>query len=242
MGILDRMSRLIRANLNDLIDRAEDPEKMLNELLREMNENIREARIQVANMIAQEKLFEADLQDAQRDARDWERKAELAVTRGRDDLAREALRRKRDAESIATVYAQQLTSQQEMVAKLKQQLRLLEAKYSEAQSKKDVLVARHRATVARKQITETLAQLPGFDTTSELDRMERKIRGDEARAAAMEELQGESATFQFAELEEDLDVESDLAALKARISGEEPMSLPSGSTSGSSVPSTDESD
>lgn len=242
MGILDRMSRLIRANLNDLIDRAEDPEKMLNELLREMNENIREARIQVANMIAQEKLFEADLQDAQRDARDWERKAELAVTRGRDDLAREALRRKRDAESIATVYAQQLTSQQEMVAKLKQQLRLLEAKYSEAQSKKDVLVARHRATVARKQITETLAQLPGFDTTSELDRMERKIRGDEARAAAMEELQGESATFQFAELEEDLDVESDLAALKARISGEEPMSLPSGSASGSSVPSTDESD
>lgn len=228
MGILDRMSRLIRANLNDLIDRAEDPEKMLNELLREMNDNIREARVQVANMIAQEKLFEGDLQDAQRDAREWERKAEMAVSRGRDDLAREALRRKNDAESIATVYAQQLTSQEEMVAKLKQQLKLLEAKYAEAQSKKDVLVARHRATVARKQISETLSQLPGFDTTSELDRMERKIRGDEARAAAMEELQGESSSFQFAELEGDIDVEEELAALKARVSEDDPMSLPSG--------------
>lgn len=234
MGILDRMSRLIRANINDLIDRAEDPEKMLNELLREMNENIREARIQVANMIAQEKLFEADMQDAQLDARDWERKAELAVQRGRDDLAREALRRKRDAESIAMVYAQQLTSQQEMVAKLKQQLKLLEAKYDEAQSKKEVLVARHRATVARRQISATLSQLPGFDTTSELERMERKIRGEEARAAAMEELQGEASSFQFAELEEDIDVEEDLAALKARVSGSDPMSLPSGAPSSSS--------
>jgi phage shock protein A len=126
------------------------------------------------------------------------------------------------------VYAQQLTSQQEMVLKLKSQLKLLEAKYAEAQSKKDVLIARHRATVARKQISETLSQLPGFDSTSELDRMERKIRGDEAQAAAMEELQGESSSFQFAELEEDLDVEDDLAALKARVSGDDPMSLPSG--------------
>lgn len=243
MGILDRMSRLIRANINDLIDRAEDPEKMLNELLREMNDNIREARVQVANMIAQEKLFEGDMQDAQRDAHDWERKAEMAVTRGRDDLAREALRRQRDAESIAMVYAQQLTSQQEMVTKLKQQLKLLEAKFNEAQSKKDVLVARHRATVARKQITETLSQLPGFDTTSELDRMERKIRGDEARASAMEELQGESSSFQFAELEQDLDVEEDLAALKARLSGDDPMSLPSGaSANAATTPSGDGSE
>ena len=76
MGILDRMSRLIRANINDLIDRAEDPEMMLNELLREMETNIRDARMQVANMIAQEKELEAELQEAQRDSREWERRAE----------------------------------------------------------------------------------------------------------------------------------------------------------------------
>jgi phage shock protein A len=228
MGILDRMSRLIRANINDLIDRAEDPEKMLNELLREMNENIREARVQVANMIAQEKMLEGDLQDAQRDSQDWEHKAELAVSKGKDDLAREALRRKRDSDSIAMVYAQQLTSQQDMVAKLKQQLKLLEAKYDEALSKKDVLVARHRATVAQKQINQTISQLPGFDSTSELDRMERKIRGEEAQTAAMAELQSDSSAYQFSELEQDSGVEEDLAALKARLSGETPMSLSSG--------------
>lgn len=231
MGILDRMSRLIRANINDLIDRAEDPEKMLNELLREMETNIREARMQVANMIAQEKELEADLQDAQRDSREWERRAELAVTSGKDDLAREALRRRRDTESIATVYATQLTSQQEMVTKLKQQLKMLEAKHDEAESKRDVLIARHRATRAQRQITETLSELPGLDSYSELDRMERRIRQEESQTQALGELQGEDLDWQFAELDRDEDIESELAALKARTSGEDLQSLSSGTES-----------
>ncbi len=229
MGILDRMSRLIRANINDLLDRAEDPEKMLNELLREMQANIREARTQVANMIAQEKELEADSRAAARDAREWERRAEMAVERGKDDLAREALRRKRDAEQIATVYATQLTGQQDMVERLKQQLRMLEAKFNEAESKRDVLIARHKATQAQKQITETLTSLPGFDSTSELDRMEKKIRTEESRAAAMVELQGEDLSYQFHELDRDEDIEGDLAAIKARVSGDDLASITSGS-------------
>ena len=229
MGILDRMSRLIRANINDLLDRAEDPEKMLNELLREMQANIREARTQVANMIAQEKELEADSRAAARDAREWERRAEMAVERGKDDLAREALRRKRDAEQIATVYATQLTGQQDMVERLKQQLRMLEAKFNEAESKRDVLIARHKATQAQKQITETLTSLPGFDSASELDRMEKKIRTEESRAAAMVELQGEDLSYQFHELDRDEDIEGDLAAIKARVSGDDLASITSGS-------------
>lgn len=228
MGILDRMSRLIRANINDLIDRAEDPEKMLNELLREMETNIRDARMQVANMIAQEKELEADLKDAQRDSREWERRAELAVNSSKDDLAREALRRRRDAESIATVYATQLTSQQEMVAKLKQQLKMLEAKHDEAESKRDVLIARHRATQAQRQMTETLSTLPGLDSYSELDRMERRIRQEESKTQALGELQGDDLDWQFAELDRDEDIEGELAALKARVSGDDLQSLSSG--------------
>jgi phage shock protein A len=242
MGILDRMSRLIRANINDLIDRAEDPEKMLNELLREMETNIRDARMQVANMIAQEKELEADLRDAQRDAREWEQRAELAVSSGKDDLAREALRRRRDAESIATVYAQQLTSQQEMVGKLKQQLRMLEAKHDEAQSKKDVLIARHRATRAQRQITETLSELPGLDSFSELDRMERRIRQEESRTQALSELQGEDIEWQFAELDRDEDIESELAALKARNQSGELHSLSSGTPPTGSNSDSEDSD
>ena len=237
MGILDRMSRLIRANINDLIDRAEDPELMLNELLREMETNIRDARMQVANMIAQEKELEADLQDAQRDSREWERRAELAVTSGKDDLAREALRRRRDAESIATVYATQLTSQQEMVTKLKQQLKMLEAKHDEAESKRDVLIARHRATQAQRQITETLSSLPGLDSFSELDRMEKRIRQEESKTQALGELQGEDLDWQFAELDRDEDIEGELAALKARNSGEDLQSLSSGADAASTTSS-----
>lgn len=233
MGILDRMSRLIRANINDLLDRAEDPEKMLNELMREMESSISEARMQVANTIAQEKELEGELQDAQRDAREWERRAEMAVGAGKDDLAREALRRKRDAESIATVYATQLSSHQETVSRLKHQLRLLEAKYDEAASKRDILIARHRATQAQRQMTETVSSLPGLDSFSELDRMEKRIRSEESKTAALSELQGEDMEWQFAELDRDEDIEGDLAMLKARVSGEPVASLSSGESSGS---------
>src|SRR5690606_6074398 len=134
------------------------------------------ARVQVANMIAQEKEIESDMHAAQKDAQEWERRAVLAVEKGKDDLAREALRRKRDAEDIANVYSHQLDTQRETVATLKQQLSILEAKYREAESKRSVLIARHRATRAQRTVTETLTSLPGLDSQSELDRMERRIR------------------------------------------------------------------
>jgi phage shock protein A len=232
MGILDRMSRLIRANVNDMIDKAEDPEKMLNELLREMQAGIREARQQVANMIAQEKQLEAELAEANSDAREWERKAEMALQRGHEDLAREALRRKRDDEEIATVYATQLASQQEMVEKLRSQMKVLERKYDEAESKRDILIARHRRAQAQKRLTETFSTLPDMSAMGELERMEKRIVTEEARADAMQELEQDNIEWQFAELESDADVEDELLALKARISGEEPA-LTEGSAGGS---------
>lgn len=233
MGILDRMSRLIRANVNDIIDRAEDPEKMLNELLREMSASISEARTQVAAMIAQEKEIEADLHAAQRNAQDWQKKAELAVTRGRDDLAREALRRKNDADELTTVYDHHLTSQQEVVEKLKSQLRVLEAKHQEAESKRGILIARHRRAQAQQRISESFSTLPELSAANELDRMERKIRSDEARADAMVELEQDSIEWQFAELEVNSDVENQLAALKAGIGSGETKSLSDGDSTGS---------
>ena len=235
MGILDRMSRLIRANINDMIDRAEDPEKMLNELLREMSDGIKEARVQVANMIAQQNEIEAELQESQQNSREWDRRAELAVSNGKDDLAREALRRKRDADNITTVYLQQSTAQEETVARLKQQLKLLEAKYNEAEGKRDVLIARHRATQAQRKVTQTLSTMPGLDAHSELDRMEKRIRGEESQTRAMGELQGESLDYQFAELDRDDDIEGELAAIKARVSGDDAKGLGDGAANATSA-------
>lgn len=215
MAILDRISQLVRANVNDLIDRAEDPEKMLDQILRDMQSNITQARAQVASMIAQEKELEADLDQTKQLSAEWNDKATRAVSAGKDDLAREALRRKRDNDESSKLYAQQLDVQQQSVEKLKQQLRLLESKYQTTLSQRDTLIARQRRAHATQQVAQHVSVLSPLDPGAELDRMERKIRGNEAQAAALTELDNSSYDAQFRELG-DADIEQELQALKAQ--------------------------
>ncbi len=215
MGIMDRLSRLIRANVNDLIDRAEDPEKMLDQILQDMRSNMTTARAQVAAMIAQEKELEADLHETRQLAEEWGRKAQRAVEAGKDDLAREALRRKKDSDDNARVYEQQLQAQEQAVDKLKTQLRQLEAKYQAASSQRDALIARQRRAQAQQQVAQSVTVFSPLDPGSELDRMERRIRGVESHALAAIEVGEESLDAQFRELDQDADIEDELAALKA---------------------------
>ncbi len=231
MGIMDRLSTLIRANVNDLIDRAEDPEKMLDQILRDMQSNIAMARTQVAAMIAQEKELEIDLNQTNKLALEWGNKAQKAVDAGKDDLAREALRRKRDNEQNATVYQQQLTVQEQAVEKLKQQLRQLEQKYSSTMSQRDVLIARSRRAHAQQKVAEKVSSFSPMDPSADLDRMERKIRSSEAHAAALTEMGDESYEAQFQELDYDDDIESQLQALKGGTSSDAPVGeLPQGTS------------
>jgi phage shock protein A len=227
MGILDRMTRLLRANVNDMIDHAEDPEKMLDQLIREMNDQMHMARGQVAAMIAQEKELQMDYEQSAHQASEWDRKAELAVTQGKDDLAREALRRKRDNDEHAQVYASNLQSQQEMVTKLKGQLQQLEAKYESARANRDVLIARQRRAEAVQKVSSTMSGLKSLEPGEELDRMERRIRSNEAKALAEQDLASDSMAAQFAELDSGLEVEDDLTKLKARVQGGQ-QALPAG--------------
>jgi phage shock protein A len=227
--MMDRLARLIRANVNDLIDQAEDPEKMIDQILREMQDSIRSARAQVAAMIAQEKELELDVAETKKLATEWGRKAERAVTAGKDDLAREALRRKRDNEENATIYGEQLAVQSQAVTKLKEQLRQLEAKYNSTQGARDALVARSRRARAQRQVAEAVVVFTPLDPTSELDRMERKIRSEEAHAMAALEVGEESFDSQFRALEAESDVEDELEALKRSLGTGGPASLPAGS-------------
>lgn len=221
MGIFDRMSRLIRANINDVMDRAEDPEKMIDQILRDMNSNMGTARTQVASMIAQEKELEADLQETTQLAGEWAAKAKRAVDAGKDDLAREALRRKRDMDENAAVYAKQHEIQVQTVARLKSQLRQLESKYQQTMSQRDSLIARQKRAKATKQVTQmaSTVSLTPMDASSELDRMERRIRATESEALAIGEMQSESFDEQFRELDYDVDIEKDLEMLKSGHSG-----------------------
>ena len=216
-GMMDRVMRLVRANVNDLIDQAEDPEKMIDQILREMNESLVMARAQVASMIAQEKELELEVQETRKLAGEWGKKAERAVQAGKDDLAREALRRKRDNEENSAIYAEQLGVQKQAVAKLKDQLRQLEAKYQATLGSRDSLVARQRRARSQRQVAEAIVVFTPLDPSSELDRMERKIRSEEAHAMAALEVGEESFDSQFQALEAESDVEDELEALKASL-------------------------
>jgi phage shock protein A len=227
-GIMDRLMRLVRANVNDLIDQAEDPEKMIDQILREMHESIVMARAQVASMIAQEKELELEAAETKKLAEEWGKKAERAVKAGKDDLAREALRRKRDNEENSLIYTEQLGVQTQAVAKLKDQLRQLEAKYQATLGARDSLVARQRRARSQRQVAEAVVVFTPLDPSSELERMERKIRSEEAHAMAALEVGEESFDSQFRALEAESDVEDELEALKAALGAGGSPSLTAG--------------
>jgi len=227
MGILDRLSRLVRANVNDMLDRAEDPELMLDQILRDMESNIQMARGQVATMIAQEKELQGDLKEVTELSGEWQTKATRAVQAGKDDLAREALRRKKDNEESASLYEQQLSAQSQTLERMKSQLAALESKYQSTLSQRDTLIARQRRAKSQQKVAETVSTFSPMDPSAELDRIERKIRGTEARAEATIEMHDDSLDSQFAELDYDTDVEKELEALKASL-GTPPDALGTG--------------
>lgn len=235
MGILDRMSTLIRANVNDMLDRAEDPEKTITQIIRDMETSIQTARQQVAAMIVQEKELEADVKETSNLSTEWGKKAERAVAAGKDDLAREALRRKKDNDDNARVYREQLSLQEQTVEKLKGQLRQLESKYQATLSQRDALIARQRRAQAQHQVATVASAtvLSPLDPTADLERMERRIRQTEAQAAAALEMgSDDSLEAQFRELDVDDDIETELALLKANVAGALPATAESTTSGG----------
>ena len=221
MGVLQRISTLLRANINDMLDQAEDPEIMLSQILRDMEGEIQKARGQVADMMAQERLFRDDLQSEQQKSRDMESRAEHYVRQGNDAMAREALKRKTDSDTNMEVIQQQLTAQSEMVTRLRSQLDALNDKYQQAMGNREALIARYRRAEAQRQVTRTMSDLDVTDYTGELARMERRVREREARAGAETELTNQGRADDlgstFGSNERNMKVESDLESLKNRL-------------------------
>jgi phage shock protein A len=223
------MSTILRANINVMLDKAENPEVVIDQIIRDMASAIAEARGQVADMIAQEKILQANVQRNESLAQEWMQKATLAVQNGRDDLAREALRRRQDYDENARVYRDQLTAQSQMVDKLKNELQQLESKYEDARRNREILIARHRRAETQQRVAQVSAQLNTMDPSAELGRMEERIRLAEARAEAQAELQTTSFDDEFAALGANSEVENELAALKSQLGAGTPTAaLPSG--------------
>jgi phage shock protein A len=221
MGIFSRLAALIKSNINDLISRSEDPEKMLNQIVVDMNQQLGEARKQVSASIADEKRLEKQAAEQRGLASEWERRAMLALRAGDEALAKEALARKKEHDAQAEQFTEQHQKQAHAVEQLKLALRALNNKIEEAKRKKNLLVARKKRAEAQRSIQETMSGLRNASAFEAFDNMASKIEQMEAEAEAHAELHehftGDVLTNKFHELEATHGVDDELVRLKQRM-------------------------
>jgi phage shock protein A len=226
MGFFDRLSRLLRANLNDLVSKAEDPAKILDQSLADMQGDLVKLRQAVATAIASQRRLQNQAEQADTQAKAWYQRAETALKKGEEALAREALSRRKTYQDTATALSNQVNSQSGQVETLKKSLTALEAKIAEAKTKKDMLKARAQAAQAQEQIQTAVSNLGTNNAMAAFEQMEEKVLGLEARSQAAAELAGADLESQFAALEGS-DVDEELADLKQRMEGgANPIQLP----------------
>ncbi|WP_416669683.1 PspA/IM30 family protein [Egbenema bharatensis] len=219
MGLFDRVSRVVRSNLNAAVSAAEDPEKVLEQAIIDMQEDLVQLRQAVATAIASQKRVQQQYTQAQTEAENWQRRAQLALQKGDENLAREALSRKKTQSETAAALKAQHDQQSATVDTLKRNLIALEGKISEAKTKKNMLKARAQAAKANEQLQKTVGNLGTSSAMSAFERMEEKVMQMEARSQASAELAGSDLESQFAALESGGDVDAELEAMKAALVG-----------------------
>ncbi|MGO9269178.1 MAG: PspA/IM30 family protein [Terriglobia bacterium] len=216
MALLERVSTLVRANLNDLIDKAEEPEKMLKQLILDMENQLLQVKTQVAVAMADQHLLVKKQQENETKGADWMRKAELAVDKKQDDLARAALERHQSYKQMVVSFNEQVANQRVEVENLKAALGKLEQKLAEAKSKCDLLIAQHRRSRAVSKASD--AQLAAGDRSkiTAFDRMQHKVMLGEAVSQAKSEMVKDDLDERLAKLERDDQIELMLTELKSR--------------------------
>ena len=222
MGFFQRIKRIFKANINDMLSKAEDPEKILEQLIIDMREQLQDAKRQVAVAIADEKRLKKQLDTEVEQSASWEKKAMRAIQLGDDELAKEALARKGKHDELVVEYQKQWELQKGSVDKLKLALQQLNEKIEEAQRKKNLLIARQKRAKAEKAIQETMTGLTDKSAFAAMDRMTEKIEKLEAESEAYAELNHEledlSVEDKFKALEDKhSDQDEALAALKAKM-------------------------
>jgi phage shock protein A len=216
MALLERVGTLLRANLNDLIDRAEEPEKMVRQVILDMENQLMQVKTQVAISLADLHLLERRSAENGVKRDEWMRKAELAVTKHQDDLARVAIERALENKKLADGFVEQIADQKQQVENLKTALLKLEGKLAEAKAKSELLLAKHRR--ARATVKAATAHLAIDDgaASSAWDRMNQKVNRADAISQARTELLGDNVDDRFAQLEKHDEVERLLSDLKSK--------------------------
>jgi len=237
MSLWTRIKRIFSSNLNSVLDSAEDPEKMIDQIVRDMNEQLKSTKKHVASAIANQKKLERDYQNEVAKSENFLQKAKAILNDGdesNDHLAKEALQKKKHHDKIAAQIKGSLDAQTEMVNKLKSNLRKLEAKVKESESKKNLLKAKHATAQTQKQIAEQMGKVDDNSTFEAFDRLESKITGVEDQALAQLELNSEMIDNQLDDVMFDTGVESEFLALKQEAGLLEDKSAPKAAAASSS--------
>ena len=219
-NLFKRINDMLSANINDLIDRVEDPERMVKQIIREMEDNISKAKEGVVEAIAGEKQLQKELESNQKQVADWLGKAQIALQNNNEELARAALARKKEHEAICKALEPSWLSAKNTSDRLKSQLKALEAKLEEARRKRTSLAARQHAAQARQQMDKTLEHFQaGIKAQNNFDRMEEKVASMEAHVEALEELRNDSShTMQeFLDMELHAEIDAELQLLKQQV-------------------------
>jgi phage shock protein A len=216
MAVLERVATLVRANLNDLIDRAEDPEKMIKQVIMDMENQLLQVKTQVAISMADHHLLQKKQEEHEDRAAEWMRKAELAVDKQQDDLARAALERFQSVTKLVDGYKQQVDDQRQQVDILRKALEQLDQKLGEARAKSDLLLAQHRRARSLGKANDAQLAIGGRGPVAGFDRMEHKVQRSEAVSQAKSELVGDDVERRLDALQKEDEVGRLLEALKAR--------------------------
>ena len=220
MGLLDRLSRLVRANVNYLVNGAEDPEKALQQTVSDMQGDLVSMRQAVAQAIATQKRTERQGTQAERNAQEWHNRAQLALQKGDEETARIALTRRQSYAKTAQTLREQMTHHTDIVKRLKVNMVTLEAKLADARTQKDMYIARARAAQASVRLNAGLSTHHSRHPESVFERMETKILDLEAQAEALQDANSDHVAQQFEQLESQAVVDAQLAQMKAQIKGQ----------------------
>jgi phage shock protein A len=216
MALLERVATLIRANLNDLIDQAEDPEKMIKQVILDMQNQLLQVKTQVAISIADQHVLEKKLKENGESEQQWLRRAEMAVDKKDDTLARAAVERAMSYKSMHESFHQQVEDQKAQVENLKTALLKLQQKLAEAQSKSDMLVAQHRRSRALNKATDASLVMGDDSKDVAFDRLKHKVQHTESTAQAKAELMADDVDDRFAAMEKEGEIERLLAEIKSK--------------------------
>lgn len=217
MAIFERLGDLIRSNVNDLIDKAEDPEKMVKQVIIDMEEQLRSATSGYATAMAGVNQVKKQMEQAQAQSKQWEEKAKMALGAGNEDLAKQALSYKAEADSMAATYQTNYESMNTRLMDMKSQIDVLKQKLTEARSRQAMLIARSKMADANESMAKTLGGMDSKSAFAKMDKMEAKIADKEARAEAFADVSGIDTSGEadpFATMEQNMAVNDDLERLK----------------------------